>query len=211
VSNVKSKHIKAVIFDFDSTIADSFEVFVRAIEVVLKRSRPLTSREIDDLRKCSLREVMKKLQLPLLVIKGRHEIDRQMDRVEIFRGMPEAIKGLSKKGYKLYIVSSHAEQSMNEFLEKNKIAVSMTRVYGNIGLWGKPKGLKRLQRQEGFSADECLFVGDEIRDIEAAAKAHTTCIAVGWGFNAPDALKAHTPDAIVYNPGELVDAIVHFE
>jgi phosphoglycolate phosphatase len=58
-------------------------------------------------------------------------------------------------------------------------------------LWGKPKGLKKLQQQYGLASNECIFTGDEVRDIEAAEKADVQCVAVTWGFNTAGSLSAH--------------------
>lgn len=76
--------------------------------------------------------------------------------------------------------------------------------YGWIGLFGKPKALKKIQRRFKLK-QECVFVGDEVRDIDAARLAGTKCIAVTWGFNT--SLKKHGPDAIAYTPPELLQAI----
>ncbi len=73
---------KAVLFDFDGTVADSFEAFIHTAEIVLHR-QPFTPDEILELKQYSMPEVMKRLdikkrQLPRLVIKGRKEVDRHM-------------------------------------------------------------------------------------------------------------------------------------
>lgn len=207
-----AKNIKAVIFDFDGTIADSFKVFIDALQTVIKR-RQLTASEISDLRKSSLQEIIKKLgvkkwQLPWLATKGRREIGKHMDGVEAFDGMPEIIKELSRLDYKLYILSTNAAGNITDFLEKYKLSPYITRTYGNIGLRGKVKSLKKLRKNEGFSAAECLYIGDETRDIEAATKTHTKCIAVTWGFSNPETLKSYKPSTVVDKPRNLVRAVL---
>lgn len=212
----KSQKIKPIIFDFDGTIADSFEVFLQSLQVVLKLRRPLTAEEIADLRQSSTREIIKKLgvkkwQLALLVTKGRREIAQRMDSVEVFAGMPEVIKALSATNYTLYIVSTNNRESIDDFLAKYKLSQYITHVYANIGLQGKVKSLKKLQKQQELSAADCLYIGDETRDIEAAKKAHMACIAVGWGFSNPDTLKSYKPSAFVSQPKELLKAIQSLE
>jgi phosphoglycolate phosphatase len=207
-----SKTIRAVALDFDGTIADSFEVFVAAINTVIKREHPLTPHTIADLRQYPLPEVMQRLgvrrwQLPLLVIRGRREIDKNMETVRPFPGVPQALKALSSTGAKLYIVTSHSEHSVAQFLKEYHLDAYISRVYGSVSLFGKPKALKKLQRQEGITADEIVYVGDEIRDIQAAAKAHMRCAAVGWGFNAAEALASQHPNALVYKPEDLAHVI----
>jgi len=202
---------KAIIFDFDGTIADSFEVFVHAIEVVLKR-KPFTTSDIKELRQYSMPEVMKRLnikkwQLPMLVMKGRREVDRRMDDVTIFKDMPEVLKKLSENGCKLYIVSSHTPEGIETFLDKYHISQYFSGIYGNVSLLGKAKTLKKLQREHELTSNECVFVGDEVRDIQAARKAGMKCIAVSWGFNAPNALKAHHPTVLASSPADLISNV----
>lgn len=204
----KDETLKAIIFDFDGTLADSFEVFVHSIEVVLKR-KPFTASEIKELRQYSMPEVMKKLnikkwQLPTLVIKGRRELDRHMDDVTAFKEIPETLANLSDGGYLLYIVSSHAPDGIETFLGKYHVDQYFSGIYGNVSLLGKAKTLKKLQRQHALTSGECIFVGDEVRDIEAARKAGMKCMAVGWGFNAPETLSAHHPAMLARSPGDLI-------
>jgi HAD superfamily hydrolase (TIGR01549 family) len=208
----KTEAVKAVIFDFDGTIADSFEVFVRAIEVVLKR-KSFTTSEIKELRKYPMPEVMRKLnirkwQLPMLVIKGRREVDRHMDEVTVFKDIPDVLSKLSSDGYKLYIVSSHTPEGIQAFLDKYQLSQYFSGTYGNVSLLGKARTLKKLQRQHGFANNECAFVGDEVRDIQAAIKAGVACIAVGWGFNAPTTLEAHHPKLLAKNPTDLIQGLM---
>lgn len=48
-------------------------------------------------------------------------------------------------------------------------------------------------------------MGDEIRDIDAAKKTGIKVIAVGWGFNSPQALAAQNPNFLIERPQELIE------
>jgi phosphoglycolate phosphatase len=207
-----SKRIKAVIFDFDGTIADSFEIFVLSLETILKRPKPLSSQEINDSRKLSLREIIKRLevkkwQFPLLVLKGKREISKHMDQVEVFKGMPEALEELSNAGYEIYILSTNTDNNIDNFLKKYQIKKYVKRVYADIGLRGKAKSLRKLRKREGLTNTDCIYVGDETRDIEAAQKADVKCVAVSWGYSAPEALETYKPDALVNRPADLANQV----
>jgi len=199
---------KTIAFDFDGTLADSFGVFVHAIEYALGH-KPFTPEEIEELRAHSMREVIKlldikKWQLPLLVAKGMREIDRHQNDITIFPSVTEMLQKLSTSGYKLFIVTSHSEKGVQAFLEQYNLRSYFEHIYAKVGLWGKPKALLKLQKQYGYQNDECLFVGDEVRDIEAAEKAGVACLAVTWGFNTAASLKAHNPEAVVDKPADIV-------
>lgn len=51
------------------------------------------------------------------------------------------------------------------------------------------------------------YVGDEVRDVEAARGAGMRSIAVSWGFNSEMALRAAHPDYIAASPNELPDLL----
>jgi phosphoglycolate phosphatase len=203
---------KAVIFDFDGTIADSFQVFVKAIEVVLKRKQPLSDTEIAGLRSSSTLSVMRQLgvrkwQLPYLGLKGRREILNHMADVEIFDGISDVLNELYNSEHKLFIVSSNSQEAILTFLERYKLENTIERIYANVSIFGKAKVLKKLLRKEGLLADECVYVGDEIRDVEAAAKAQIRCIAVTWGYRSVNNLKAYGTKDIVSSPKDLFERI----
>lgn len=205
------KKIKAIAFDFDGTIADSFPIFVKAVDYTLNR-QPFTPKEVEDLRQHSALEVIKilnikKWQAPWLVIKGSREIDRHQKDITIFAGIAEVLEQLSQQNYRLYIVSSHSQKGIELFLNRYNLTGYFDQIYAKVWLIDKSKALKKLLRESDLSPDECVFVGDEVRDIEAAKKVGTHSIAVTWGFNAPASLKSHSPDHLVVSPNEIIEAV----
>lgn len=207
------KHAKehAVIFDFDGTIADSFDAFLEALQATVNRTNRLSSEQIEDLRKSSTKEVMRKLgigrwQLPMLVMKGRREIKNRYSRVNAFAGIDVVLKTLSRR-YPLYIVSTNDRETIVNFLEKYGLRDCVAGIYGSIGILGKARALKKVCTKEALTATKCLYVGDETRDIEAANNVGMKCVAVTWGYNHADILRSCKPYAIANKPQELLKAI----
>jgi len=202
---------KVIIFDFDGTIADSFEIFLEALNTVTRRSRPLTASEVEDLRRSSTKQIIKKLgikpwQLPVLITKGRREISARMERVAAFTGIPEALKELSTR-YGIYILSTNSEENIATFLRKYGLTNDIRGIYANIGLLGKAKGLKRLQKKEALNIIDCVYVGDETRDIEAARGVGMKTVAVRWGYGNPDTLRSYMPYALADTPQSLASIL----
>ena len=51
---------------------------------------------------------------------------------------------------------------------------------------------------------EVAFVGDEVRDVEAARKVGMTVVAVTWGINSRQGLADANPDFLVDTAEELI-------
>lgn len=205
------RQVNDVIHDFDGTIADSGEVNLEVMAEVLNRE-PFSAEEIEEIRTLTTLEGMarlgvKKWQLPRLLVRGRRIAGQHMHRIDAFEGMPEAIDQLSDDGYGQYVLSTNSEGNIRELLDRHDLVDRMTDICGGSSMLGKARRLTTLIRREGLMAASCVYVGDEARDIEAAREAGMLSVAVAWGFQDPDTLAAHDPDALVTSPSELAVAI----
>lgn len=203
-------HVDTVIFDFDGVIADSFNIFAETLGEVVGRA-PLSDELLEDLRGSSTREIIKKLdvkkwQMPKLITKGRKGIAEKTHTVKPFKGMPEAINKISKD-YKVYILSTNEKKAIEDFLEKYSLRDCVDNIYSGTGIFGKAKRLGNLLRQEQLSVKQCLYVGDETRDVEAAHSIRIKCLAVGWGYSKPASLKSYDPDAFASKPTDLLNIV----
>lgn len=65
---------------------------------------------------------------------------------------------------------------------------------------GKHKNISKILKLMALSPSDCLYVGDETRDIEACKKVGIPVAAVTWGFHSQEKLR-------VFNPNFLVESI----
>jgi HAD superfamily hydrolase (TIGR01509 family) len=72
-----------------------------------------------------------------------------------------------------------------------------------------PEGLIRATTLMGAKPDQTIYVGDAVRDIEAARRAGIRSAAALWGFTKSDDLKAHHPDFAFNNPRKVLDYLVY--
>jgi pyrophosphatase PpaX len=71
-----------------------------------------------------------------------------------------------------------------------------------------PEPLFEALRRLGARPEEAAYVGDSPFDIRAAKAAGALAVAVGWGGIHPDErLLAEEPDALVHEPGEILDLV----
>lgn len=195
-------------FDFDGTIADTFELFV---ESFAKVAPGVAAQDVDieALRGMSVKEALaelgvKKWQLPKLIVAGRKEMAKGIAGVPVFEGIDEVLVTLKKRGATLAVLSSNSTENIQTVLAKHGLGRYFDEVVGGVSLVGKPKAIKRLQKQLNVELTDIIYIGDEVRDIEAARKVGVKCAAVTWGFNTRKVLQKNNPDWLIDSPSGLL-------
>jgi phosphoglycolate phosphatase len=56
-----------------------------------------------------------------------------------------------------------------------------------------------------LAPQDCIYVGDDLRDMLAAHAAGMRSVAVAWGYG--DALESWNADRIIRHPAELIPAL----
>lgn len=198
----------AIIFDFDGTIADSFDFIVDFVAQEAGRP-PLSGREKQELRGQSMARVAKHFGHPWwrligLFLRGRREMHRVIGRVRPFDGMPEVVEKLHAEGHELFIVTSNTVENVHKFLHHYELHKYFLEIYGGAGLFGKGRYIKGLLKEQNLGKEDALYIGDESRDVKAARKAGIRMVAVAWGFARPSDLEALAPTAIAESPEEII-------
>ncbi|HTE21817.1 MAG TPA: HAD hydrolase-like protein [Candidatus Limnocylindria bacterium] len=196
-----------IIFDLDGTLADSIPVLLELVNELKIVDRPLTRDDYDRAKNLSIQAILKELGIPFwrapgLLIKGRAALTQRINEVPFFAGMDKVVRQLSKD-HQLFVMSSNSLANVEKFLELHAMREPFKAVYGGVGIFGKAKVLRQIAKEHSLDKATTYYVGDEIRDVEAAKKAGLKSIAVTWGFNGDEILKAHQPDYLVYSPAEL--------
>lgn len=201
----------AIIFDFDGTIVDSFDYVAEFL------AAEAGTRELDDKRKQALRglsmvAMARQLghgwwKLPRLLFKGRRRMGRLINQLQPFKGMPAVIEKLSAEGHELFIVSSNSTRNVRAFLRHHRLHTYFLEIYGGIGMFSKAPTLRRLLKEHHLEAAGSVYIGDELRDVEAAQSISLPVIAVTWGFAKPADLLALRPTAAAAKPEDLVRLI----
>jgi phosphoglycolate phosphatase len=204
---------KTIIFDFDGTLADSFLV---AREIIKKFSTEFgyknpTDEDIALLRSEHPNEIIKKiglspLKIPFLFLKVRSEMHKQILDIKPIPGIKKVLKELLSQDYLLGIVTSNNEKNVHAFLQKNDIDF-FDFIQTESSLFGKAQMLTKVLKKHGISPQDAVYVGDEIRDIEAAHKVGMKIISVSWGFNDKKGLAKFHPDALIDKPTALISSI----
>jgi phosphoglycolate phosphatase len=205
--------LQTVIFDFDGTIANSFEVALKIANTIAPEYgyRPARSDEVEALRRASYRDVASQLgvawhKIPLIAARVRRELSRSLEQMQTFEGLPGVLSELRGRGLRLGILTSNAKSNVERFLTLRGLP-HFDFISTSSSVWGKERRLKALLRAHGLASSQVAYVGDEVRDIEATKPLDICMIAVAWGYTAPALLSAHTPDYLIDSPGELLSLL----
>lgn len=200
---------RVMVFDFDGTLADTFEAGFHILNDMARDFgyRPLDPAELDRARDMNARQLMSHLGIPMsrmpsIAKRGVRELHKVIDKIESFHNIPEVLRELHRRGIKLGILTSNAEDNVRAFLKRHEIEL-FTFVRCSSRLFGKAREIRSVMRQFHWQPDQLLFVGDETRDIEAAKKAGIAMAAVTWGYNSLQALEALRPEFVIHHPREL--------
>ncbi len=197
--------MKDIIFDFDGTIANSLPVVVEVAESLLRVE--ISKEQIARFQNMTAKQILKEARIPLykvpgLLVKARPLLQGRMHEVKLFRGLEREIKLLSKD-YDLYVVSSNSASIINQFLQNNNLNDYFKKIYGNVGIFSKAQALKKVTKYEGISLDQSIYIGDEVRDIEASKKVGLPIISVTWGYNGQPILESYKPDYLATKVTDL--------
>lgn len=203
--------MKYIIFDFDGTIADSMPLVIDIARSLLPEV-DLSDKRVQNLRNLSPRDIVRAAKLPYikiprLLVKGKRQLAKRLDEIPIVHGMDTTIADLHRAGYTLLVVSSNSEVNIRLFLDKYSIKQYFKAIYGNVGLFSKAQTLRKVVHWQRIKSADVLYVGDEVRDIEAAKRTDIRSAAVTWGFNGRHILKKYEPTFLVEKPAQLIQLI----
>jgi phosphoglycolate phosphatase-like HAD superfamily hydrolase len=203
--------IKTVLFDFDGTIADTFDLLITIYNSIAPKlhCKKLDRKDIPTLQasrpQVFFREYNVSIwKLPFLLYLGQKEMKKCIDSITPIDGMIEALHALKKAGFTLGIVTSNSQENVLSFLKKHEISPLFSFVYSGKSLFGKDKTFKKVFKEQSLDPSAVIYVGDETRDIEAAKKFGIPIISVSWGFNSRAILETLKPDVVVDKAEELV-------
>jgi phosphoglycolate phosphatase len=190
---------RLVIFDFDGTLADSAGWLGEVIGDVARRYgfRALSGAELEALRGMDTRAILAHLgvptwKLPLIARHLRRRMARDSHRIAPFPGVRELLERLAGHGLLTAVVSSNAEHNVRAILGPESAARICYFACG-AGLFGKRAKLRDVLRWSRVPPQQAIAIGDEVRDLEAAAGARIDSGAVSWGYATPELLRAHQP------------------
>ena len=207
---------KTVIFDFDGTLADTIPSITQVLKITNQIAnemgrKPLTRSEILELRDLSIKESIKKLnipfyKLPFILKRLRQILKSDTEIAKPVKDIKKTLLALKNKNYTLGIVTSNKKGNVEKFLAKNNLEF-FSFIQSGTNIFGKDRVLKKAIKNFKINPKDSIYIGDEIRDIEAARVVDIETVAVCWGFNSEKGLKRAKPKYIAKNPAQIPNFI----
>lgn len=209
--------LKVIIFDFDGTLADTIDILLSitnrlSVEFGFKSA---TKEELAELSNLTSWQLLKYsgisiFKFPLLIRTLKAELRNEIPHIQLFSGIKEVLLELKKRGFILGIITSNSRENVLSSMESNGLEGTFDFI-DSATTFGKHKIIYRWLKRENFNPEQVVYVGDEVRDIEAAKRTGIKVIAVSWGFNSQSALAAHYPDFLIEHPQQLIEIIDNWE
>jgi HAD superfamily hydrolase (TIGR01509 family) len=211
------RDIRAVIFDIDGTLVDSFSAYWSVFNEGVRRfeRKPVSKEALADCLKkgMGLAEIIRRICLPPM---KEEEVERckkeildlfltaEEEVVKPFPGVEMVFRSLKEKGLKIGIATgrmSFPEKEWERFgrfgLDKFVGAIVTSREVE--GRKPAPDAIIECARRLGVPAGKCLVVGDTELDIVAARRAGAIPIAVTTGQEEEEVLAKAKPESVCNN------------
>ena len=202
-----------VIFDFDGTLADSADWTLGILNQVAARYgfRQVSEAETAMLRGWDNRAIVRYLgvpawKLPLIARHMRGLAARDAGQIRLFPGVDALLAELHEAAVRIAVVSSNAEATVRRVLGPAN-AARVAHYACGASIFGKAAKFRQVLRASGIPRERSLSIGDEARDIEAAAAARLPCAAVTWGYATPELLRARGPTLVFDSIDEIGAAL----
>lgn len=197
-----------VLFDFDGTIADTFDLFKDTI-ISFKDEYFSGNPDFEKYKSGDVKGFLKSMKaptylLPLFLAHLKKDMAKNIGGCNTFPGIEGVLKDLSDQ-YALGIVSCNSTNAIKEFMEANKITPYFDFVNGESSIINKKKAIKNaLEENGGYSNNSrVVYIGDEIRDINACNHLGIPIGAVTWGYNNENILKKQKYDFLFHETEDI--------
>ena len=211
--------ITTVLFDFDGTLVNTNDLIIASWQYTYKHYLghevslehivasfgevlPLTmAREFPDVDIDEACKVYRDYQL---------HVAEEM--IKTFEGIPDLLKELNARGYRVAIVTSRTRESALRYLDMLEISgyfEDLVTCDDTNKHKPDPEPILVCLRKLGVSADEAVMVGDSPFDMKCANNAGVKSVLVDWRIT--DSEKAVISDAVVdyeiATPMDLIDVL----
>lgn len=210
-------HYKALIFDLDGTLVDSYDAIQESLNftleqlgyprVTLDTVKKRVGRGLENLIRYSVSE--EHLQQGIELFRKSYD-ETHLRGTYLLSGVQETLSTLYRKHLRMGVASNKPSDYSRNILRHLRVERYFIDCYGP-DLVGSPKPdpsmLFALMREMQVEPAESLYVGDMTLDVESARNAGLHVAIVPTGSNTVEELSAANPDYLLENFRELISIV----
>jgi phosphoglycolate phosphatase len=208
---------RAVLFDLDGTLADTAPDLAGALNR-LRATHGLGPMPLEELRPFASAGARGLVHVGFGVKPGEAEYDalreaflelyREHTFVEtrLFPGIAELLAEIARRSLYWGVVTNKATRFTERVLAGLGLQPACVVCGDTTGqLKPHPAPMLHAAEQLRIAPATCVYLGDDLRDIQAAHAAGMRAVAVGWGYHHPESggPGAWGADAVIAAPGDL--------
>lgn len=210
VAPLRPHRLRAVLFDLDGVLVDSFEVmrqaFTLAYRDVVGAGEP-PFREYNRHLGRYFPDIMRIMGLPAeMEAPFVRESSRLAGQVTLFPGIAELLRSLRQRGLRLAVATGKSGWRARSLLRRLGVLGLFDYVIGSDEVPSAkpaPDIVIRALDLLRVSPNELIMVGDALSDLAAARAAGVAAAAALWGETDEVKLLAAEPDLVLRDPAEL--------
>jgi phosphoglycolate phosphatase len=211
--------VRAVLFDFDGTLADTAPDLARALNR-LRVARGLAQLPLERLRPHASSGARGLLEAGLGILPDHPEFNALRDEflkyyasaicveTRLFPGVEGLLQEIEKRELRWGIVTNKSARFTREVvaaLDLERRAACVVSGDTTPHLKPHPASLLHAAKELALDPAACVYLGDDLRDIQAARAAGMRSVAVEWGYGV--GLPAWQADAIIARPADLIPGL----
>lgn len=213
---MKTPTFRAILFDFDYTLADSSQGAIECINFALAEMKlaPVSEEAVCRTIGLSLNETFLSLaehhephrcaEFYGLFVRRAEEV--MSDLTVLYDSVPATVESLRERGLRLGIVSTKYRRRINQVLEREALTYGFDLVIGGEDVEQHkphPEGLFEAMKTLECSTESVLYVGDSVVDAELAKRAGVPIVVVLSGVTPRSDFNGYSPLAILETVSEL--------
>ncbi|WP_122574811.1 HAD-IIIA family hydrolase [Pseudomonas viridiflava] len=209
------RHYDLLIFDWDGTLADSIGRIIESMRTAAIGGG-LEERDDESIKGIiglGLPEAIRTLYPSitandLIDFRQRYaDCYMAMDNVpsRLFEGVSESIQAFRDEGYRLAVATGKARRGLDRVLKANAWLdfFDITRAADETASKPDPLMLHEIMAHCDVAPERSLMIGDSSFDLQMARNAGMDSVAVGYGAQSLDSLRAYEPRLAIEHFSEL--------
>ena len=212
--------IKAVVFDLDGTLANTFDDLRSSIDDMRAAYGlgPISLKQMTSFINASLRgfaegglggeRTEEEIENAMEIYRSAYA-KHYLEKTCVYAGLPELLASLKEKGVRLSVYSNKMADYVVKICKKLYGEDTFEVLMGPDGIVPKPDPMGALIAAEkmGISPTEVAYVGDSVTDMKTGLAAGMNTIGVSWGFTAREDLVAAGAHKIADTVDELYEIL----